>query len=284
MKKLKFSTLRIISMLGVFVLVSTGLVFNIGTGTLSSMGYSYIASICPLGALEVLLGEKTFIFRLVATFAVVVVIAIVTGKAFCAWLCPIPHLKNFFSTKRSRAKEAAERTAAADYALDNYKNKRKMKRSRITLDSRHGILGAALLSALIFGFPVFCLICPIGLTFATFVALWNLIGSNDLTWGLLVFPAILLLELLFLRKWCLKICPIGALLSLISSLNHRFIPDVDKNRCQRIVSGVDCNICSEACPELIDPHSNKGKRPLVECTKCHICADSCPTKAIKFPF
>lgn len=47
---------------------------------------------------------------------------------------------------------------------------------RAALDSRHVILGGSLLSAAVFGFPVFCLICPIGLTFATIVLVMRLFG------------------------------------------------------------------------------------------------------------
>ena len=44
---------------------------------------------------------------------------------------------------------------------------------RAKLDSRHYVLGGALLSTAVFGFPVFCLVCPIGLTFATVLVVWR---------------------------------------------------------------------------------------------------------------
>ncbi|MFR1638333.1 MAG: 4Fe-4S binding protein [Eggerthellaceae bacterium] len=70
---------------------------------------------------------------------------------------------------------------------------------------------AALLSTAVFGFPVFCLICPVGLTFATLIAVWRLFQFNEVALSLLVFPAMLALEVLVLRKWCSRFCPLGAL-------------------------------------------------------------------------
>ena len=58
------------------------------------------------------------------------------------------------------------------------------------MGARHFVLGGALLSTFIFGFPVFCLVCPIGLTFATILLLVNLFAQGDVTWSLIVVPAI----------------------------------------------------------------------------------------------
>ena len=56
------------------------------------------------------------------------------------------------------------------------------KAKGIKIDSRHGILAAALGSTLVFGFPVFCLVCPIGLTFATVLLVMRLFAFGDATW------------------------------------------------------------------------------------------------------
>ena len=152
------------------------------------------------------------------------------------------------------------------------------------LDSRHFVLAGALGSALIFGFPVFCLVCPIGLTFATVVALVRLIGFNEPTIGLILFPAIIVVELVVLRKWCHTLCPVGALLSLLSTFNRTLRPRVDEAKCLRYAKGELCSACSGACPELIDPHSDLGIRPISECTRCGKCAEACPQGAISFVF
>ena len=76
-------------------------------------------------------------------------------------------------------------------------------------------------SSLVFGFPVFCLVCPIGLTFATVLLVMRLFAFGDATWTVVAFPVIIALEVLLLPKWCQRFCPLGALLSLFSlSLIH----------------------------------------------------------------
>lgn len=141
------------------------------------------------------------------------------------------------------------------------------------------MLGGTLLSAAVFGFPVFCLVCPIGLTFASIIALVQLFGIQTLSWGVVAFPLLLVLELTVLRKWCSRFCPLGALVSLLSRPNRLFRPKVDGGKCLR-GKGVDCTVCADLCPEGLDPHFEEG---LHDCSKCRDCAVNCPARAISFP-
>lgn len=150
------------------------------------------------------------------------------------------------------------------------------ERDGVQIDTRHAVLAGTLASAAVFGFPVFCLVCPIGLTFATIIGLWHLFQFNEPSWALIVFPIILVLELTVLRKWCSKICPISALTSLIANANRTLRPRVDPTVCLR-EKGIDCRACVDACPEKLDPHA--GRVP--ECSKCGACVDACPAHAIK---
>ena len=159
------------------------------------------------------------------------------------------------------------------------------KAKGIKIDSRHGILAAALGSTLVFGFPVFCLICPIGLTFATVLLVMRLFAFGDTTWTVLAFPAIIAIEVLLLPKWCQRFCPLGALLSLFSGLNRTFRPRIDSERCLLEGRGLSCNLCERACPEGINLHDvAAGETTLNDCSKCRACADVCPEHAITFPF
>ena len=158
------------------------------------------------------------------------------------------------------------------------------KAKGIKIDSRHGILAAALGSSLVFGFPVFCLVCPIGLTFATVLLVMRLFAFGDATWTVVAFPAIIALEILLLPKWCQRFCPLGALLSLFSGLNRTFRPQVDAEKCLREGRGKACNLCEQACPEGINLHDvAAGETTLNDCSKCRACADVCPERAITFP-
>jgi ferredoxin-type protein NapH len=266
----------------VFVVVGLGLVFNTGLGTLSSFGYNQIAAICPLGSLEVLFGTWMLVPRAILGLLGVIFLVIFVGKAFCSWLCPVQHIQAFFKTKKTKLQEQNERTEAGEFALNNWKNDIDVKHPKVALDTRHAVLAGALISTAVFGFPVFCLVCPVGLSFATFITLWRFIQFNEPSWGLLMFPVIIIIEVVLLRKWCTSLCPIGALLSLISVFNKTFKPQVDKDLCLRDTNGSLCKVCNTVCPEQTDPHSNKGKRPIHECVKCAKCSTACPVNAITF--
>lgn len=52
------------------------------------------------------------------------------------------------------------------------------RQAQRAFDSRHAVLGGALLTTAVFGFPVFCLVCPVGLTFAAVALLVSLFGCG----------------------------------------------------------------------------------------------------------
>lgn len=161
----------------------------------------------------------------------------------------------------------------------------KEKANQATEKTPYWILGGALASSAVFGFPVFCLICPVGLTFALTVALWRLFEFNETNWAILWFAGFLVLELLVLRRWCSRFCPLGALWTLASRLNRFFRPKAREDLCTRMTHGVPCTICRDVCPEGIDPASVANDPMLLaRCTKCGACAAACPTGAVHFPF
>ena len=91
---------------------------------------------------------------------------------------------------------------------------------------------------------------------------------------LMIFGAVIALNRLTPRFWCRYLCPLGALLSLISPLGvfrRRVSPE-----CNR------CMICRKGC--LMGAI---GEDPLktrsADCIQCRECARICPQKAISFP-
>ena len=264
--------LRTLSVLAVIALVCLGLALHTGTGTPSAWGIYDIAAICPLGAAEAALASKTVVPPMLIALAVGIALVVLFGRAFCAWGCPIPLLRRIFGLKEPK------RTRRASDALDVPAAQRGG-----AADSRNWVLGGALLSTAVFGFPVFCLICPVGLTFATLIAVWRLFQFNEVALSLLVFPAILVLELVVLRKWCHRFCPLGALLSLIARGNRTFRPQANADACLHAAHGERCNRCADVCPEGVNLHDKTVSAPMNECAKCRACADACPMHAITFP-
>ena len=80
-----------------------GMAFRVGIGTPSACGIQQISAICPLGALETMAGAKGVMLHPLLLFALVVVLIALVGKAFCAWMCPVPWLQKFFRPRKHSA-------------------------------------------------------------------------------------------------------------------------------------------------------------------------------------
>ena len=294
--------LRTLVALAIVAVVTVGFVTNVGIGTMSAPGIWDISILCPLGALGTMLASKMMVPRAVVSLVVMVLLIVVFARAFCGWMCPVPlvqKLRGLFAKKQPVERGDAADPAAAPLtkveidALGVSCSKGSKdgggcascaSKRGAALDARHFVLGGALASTFIFGFPVFCLVCPIGLTFATVLLVMRLFAFGDATWTVVAFPAIIALEILLLPKWCQRFCPLGALLSLFSGLNRTFRPQVDAEKCLREGRGKACNLCEQACPEGINLHDvAAGETTLNDCSKCRACADVCPERAITFP-
>ncbi len=308
----------------VFAIVVVGLVAGIGFGTLSAPGIADISILCPLGALGTMLANKAMLPRAVVSLVLVVLFVVVFARAFCGWICPVPlvsKIRDLFAKKPARegakaggadvkadgasdadedrgAKPADESIKLTDAELAAFKKGCPGKSGKDAekcasceavrgkgVDARHFVLGGALVSTLAFGFPVFCLVCPIGLTFATVLLVVNLFAHGDVTWSVVVVPALLAVEVVFFRKWCHKLCPLGAFMSLVGKLNRTFVPKIDDAACLETSKGVACGRCGKACEEGIDiRHPELSSAALNECVKCRACVEVCPAHAVKMPF
>jgi polyferredoxin len=95
----------------------------------------------------------------------------------------------------------------------------------------------------------------------------------------LIFFSILGLNLYQRRFWCKYLCPLGALLGVISrySLMKRSVSE----------GCTSCGVCAGKCQAnaIVGEPAGDGKawRP-AECIACHNCDDVCKVKAVKFGF
>ena len=95
--------LRALAALLFFLLFLLGLAVHTGWGTASSFGIAEIAAICPLGNLEAMLASKTFLPRALVGFAVFLAAAVLLGRFFCGWLCPVPWVEKALAKLRAAA-------------------------------------------------------------------------------------------------------------------------------------------------------------------------------------
>ncbi|MCC7128997.1 MAG: 4Fe-4S binding protein [Anaerolineae bacterium] len=281
--------LRVLTAAIIVGVVASQAVYKSGFGTACVFGEGFLGFTCPLGYLGMALASKSWLPKLLPGVAVAIVLIILVGRAFCGWICP----GSIYTTLRNKIKFQPLRGIRARLGLNegNVVNHAGSNNHR-----NNGSLGAAssegkyislavlvgtLVSSYIFGFPVFCLICPIGLTFGTIFAVVRLINSSTPGIELLIFPAMLVIEFFVLRKWCSTICPLGAMYSLFSRFNRTFRLRVLQTKCL-ITRGVNCKACEQVCPEGINIGKLADEKTgLPECTKCLECYERCPAKAIK---
>ncbi|MFH2120188.1 MAG: 4Fe-4S dicluster domain-containing protein [Pseudomonadota bacterium] len=241
----------------------------------------------PLLGINAILAAREIIPRVL--WALVLVGAtLVVGRFFCAYVCPL---------------------GAAIDGLD-YLFFRKIGRPGMKQDSSlrrwKYLLLILILAAALTGVSLVYFLDPIALLtrFTTFVlyplavALLNLLLDllrplfQGLGWAALshlhypqpvyymtavtlaIFGAIIGLSLLAPRFWCRALCPLGALISLISPLG------VFKRRVSEACNR--CMACRKGCP-MGAVEEDPLKTRLPECIQCKECARICPEKAISFP-
>ena len=303
--------LRTITAVLAIVIITIGFVTNLGIGTMSAPGIWDISILCPLGALGTMLASKTMVPRALISLILMIVLVVIFARAFCGWICPVPlvqKLRNLFSkgdgakAKKATAEEINESSEGekANVAPLSEKEQEMLKGGCSSsgkagcascasvrgkaVDARHFVLGGAVLSTFAFGFPVFCLICPIGLTFATILLFINLFAHGDVSWTVVVVPLILIAEVVLFKKWCHKLCPLSAFMSLVAKTNRTFVPTIDDSKCLETSKGATCGKCGQACGEGIDMrHPELSEAAMSECLKCRACVDACPAHAVSMP-
>ncbi len=265
---------RKITLGAVFVAVVASLAFDCGIGTPSSFGIGQFNLLCPLGGIEAMLASASFIPVAAISAGILLVFALVFGRAWCAWGCPVHAIRRFFKREPKTAGACMSSCAGMAAAFDVRASVRYLARDR-----RTWTLVAVLIAALVAGFPLFCLVCPIGLTFGTVGSLWHLIVDKQMTASVLVFPAALAVEVVLFRKWCLSVCPVAGLLNIFGQFARRARPEVNTQTCLRCAGGA-CEACTAACPEQIDLHAPDAALKLGACMRCGECMKSCPTDSI----
>lgn len=293
MNKMRYA--RVACALLVLVAICAFTQLDVASGTLCVL--------CPVGFLEVSLSSGSVPWALLPGVAALLLVVLALGRAFCSWVCPTSLARNLFGGRRPRgltgrtgeeagtgdagvraaAESAAALTAATDSASPHAGGAPfacAPRRERNNLAAQGVVLAVLLAASLVVHFPVFCLICPIGLAMGTAFAISRTFMTWQPEWELLVFPALLLVEALVLRRWCSAICPLGFFFGLAakarSALRLPALPRLDAHTC-RAAQG--CRACERVCPENIHvPSATPADRE--DCTLCLDCTEHCPARAL----
>ena len=262
-------------------------------GTRPPYPVSFFLQLDPLTALASALSSHTLYRGLLWSLAILIP-TFFLGRFFCGWICPLGTLHHFFSSWKSERKRGPERLER-----NRYKKWQTLKYylliaglvSAVFGGSLIGILDPIALTVRSLGTSVFpainyALDASLGvlhrspaapLRTAGYIA--QLILNETLLsfrqphfrqafFLAVIFIAILVLNFRVTRFWCRALCPLGALLGIVS---RWAILGLEKN------SGLcdDCHRCLLDCQGGDDPHPGAKWRK-AECHLCFNCVGECP--------
>ena len=199
--------------------------------------------------------QRTFAdFSIIAaiTLAAVLLITLLFGRIYCSTICPFGILQ--------------------DFALFPFRTvRRKINGGKMLPPVRHGNYGAKyLVSALSFG----CLIGGSAI-FIRYADPYTVFGSaTSLSlYGIIFAAAVLVLTFFKDRFFCTNICPVGAVLGLLSRISVFKIQMND--------DCVSCGMCAGVCPAGCIDFKNKTVDNEA-CLKCLRCLSACRKNAINY--
>ena len=175
--------------------------------------------------------------------------ALLTGRAFCGWACPLGTVQDWLATLARRL--TGGRKAWLPITPPRW------------LD-RPLRLGKYLLLAWVIWQSATALLPPLQ-PFCPYRTLFTLNTRSLLGWSILV--GFIVLSLVVERFWCRYLCPLGALLALTNKISLWHIR-ADQTAC------IACGRCDRACPMGLDV-VREVERGL-ECTRCRACVQACP--------
>lgn len=196
------------------------------------------------------------------TVLVLCLSALLLGRAFCAWFCPIGLVGEWLHRLRSRL-------MAGEWTPPRWLDAVLRSQKFLVLGFLLFIILLAVPAAALPGYLASPYHQAADMKMGAFFFNLNLISGLCLGW-------VLLITALFRQGFCRYLCPYGAWLALLGLLTPLRIRR-DPARCLRSV-GHDCDKCSRACPSRIQVHQLIAVRSL-ECSSCMSCVAACPKRA-----
>lgn len=261
-KRHRFLILRRLSQL--FILMSfVGLPWwsSWAKGSLSSSHwFSSVPLSDPFTVLQSLVAQHPISSSaLVGAALITAFYAVVGGRVFCGWVCPI------------------NMVADAAQGLRRLLGLKKAQLLRINKYLRYVVLVASLAASAVSGVIIWELVNPIGFSFrGVLYGLW--LGA-----ALAVLAVFLFDFLLLSNGWCSYICPVGAFYGLIGKKSAVQVAATQRSACTQ------CGDCFRYCPEphVISPalRGLKGHGigiDHIDCLRCGRCIDVCDENVLSF--
>jgi ferredoxin-type protein NapH len=202
------------------------------------------------GSLPVLSGA-------IGALLVVVFYALMGGRVFCSWVCPVNLVTDLAAWLRRR--------------FDLRGN------SGLSRNLRYWLLGLVLLFPLLTGIIVWEYLNPVSMFHR------GLIFGMGTAW--VIIAAVFFFDLLIAKHgWCGRLCPMGAFYGLLGSGALVRVKAAQRGQCD------DCMDCFEVCPEpqVIKPALKGAEQCIgpvildINCTNCGRCIDVCAKDVFRF--
>jgi ferredoxin-type protein NapH len=193
---------------------------------------------------------------LIGAGIVIAFYALVGGRVFCSWACPVNLVADGAAWLRRKLRLTGGRAPRSSL--------------------RYWIAGAVLVACAITGQAVWEFVNPVSMTQRAIVF------GGSVAWGAAV--AVFFFDLLVApHGWCGHLCPVGASYGLIGEKSLLRVSARHRSRCN------DCADCYAVCPEpqvIVQPLKGKGGAgPVItdrECTNCGRCIDVCSLDVFAF--
>jgi polyferredoxin len=254
----------------------------------------------PLVALSTALATHA-IYGRVGLALIIIAGAILVGRFFCGWICPLGTINHFFSSfqPERKGKKLIESNRYKKWMSTKYYILFAFIALSLFTSLQTGLLDPipflvrslatsifpAINTALRHGLDALYA-SNIGILQSLADGGYALLGSSLLSlkpeyyhYGFIIgiiFLAVLVLNRFITRFWCRGICPLGAFLGLLSRFS---IFGMQKNhaKCN------DCNRCLLHCQGACEPQGGVPWRQ-AECHLCFNCDSVCPKDVIQFKF
>jgi ferredoxin-type protein NapH len=180
--------------------------------------------------------------------------ALVGGRVYCSWVCPVNIVTDAAAWLRARLGLRGGRTPPRSL--------------------RYWLLGATLVVAAATGTIAWELVNPVSMLHR------GLIFGMGLAWAVVL--AVFLFDLLVSpRGWCGHVCPVDAFYALVGTRSLLRVSAANRTQCN------DCTDCYRVCPEpqVIAPALKGSGTPVIvsaECTNCARCIDACSRDVFRF--
>lgn len=208
----------------------------------------------PFVALQALLAHHTLAApALLGACLVAAVWALLGGRSFCGWVCPIGPVTDLAAWLRTKWYLPA--------LLARHRPDRRL---------RYGILVVVLILSATLGTVAWETVNPITLLHRALI--FGLVGGYGVTLAVFLFDLLILP-----RGWCGHVCPVGAFYGVLGRAAVVHVSATHRDRCTR------CGDCFRVCPEphVIAPAlygTGTDPGPLItnaDCIRCARCLDVC---------